>query len=357
MDTLNALKMHELPLTAAYSLHGILSETTPTCRIRRTADGTEREFSGADVVGGKVANWLAGAQGRVIVLFDQTGNGRHARAEHGACYAEHRERGVCLRFTGELGQVYRAALDNVEQTPELTLLHYSRFDSGCDAGSVTLAGCWAGGDGETAGRCVWRLGENRPDGRIFTDLGDTRMLSDKPNGWWRTPMLYVSRLGPTVSHGIGDYAFDQHAGVGLATPPAQHLCIGGAMDDPDSLFVGDLFDLVIVPRALDAAEREAAVAAACRRRMRPFPFQERVTHVGQAFAHPATPGGDGTNDPAVITEGDTYYLFWNTDITGGIFGIHLATSPDMRTWTQRGRILGPGPEGSFDSKLPFARRA
>ncbi len=356
MKTLHVLKMRERPLTAAYSLHGMLSEITRTCGIRRAPDGAEREFTGANVANGEVANWLAGSDGRVITLFDQTGNGRHARAERGALYAEHPERGPCLRFTGEPGQVYTAMLENTEPNPEVTILHYSRFTSGGDAGSATLAGCWESSDGGTCTQCVWRLGENKEDGRIFSDMGDTRTLSDKPNGWWRTPMVYVSRLGPTISHWIGNYAFDQHAGTAITANPAQLLCIGGAPNDPEALFVGELFDLIIVPCALNNADCDAAVVAACRQRMRPFPFQERVTHVDQAFAHPATPGVDGTNHPAVIKHNDTYHLFWNTDITGGIFGIHLATSPDMRTWTQRGRILAPGPQGSFDSKLPFAPR-
>jgi hypothetical protein len=95
----------DLPITAAYSLLGMLSETSPTCRIRRTADGAKREFTGGNVANGEVANWLANSEGRVIVLLDQTGNGRHACAEDGALYAEHPERGACLRFTGEPGQV------------------------------------------------------------------------------------------------------------------------------------------------------------------------------------------------------------------------------------------------------------
>jgi hypothetical protein len=345
-----------LPLTAAFSLSGILSETTPTCRIRREADGAEREFTGANVADGKVGRWLAGSDGRVITLFDQTGNGRHALAVRGALYAEHPERGVCLRFTGEPDQVYGATIDNAGTNPQATLLHYSRFDSAGEAGSATLAGCWAGGGGGTVGRCIWRLGENRPDGRVFTDIGDSRTLSDKPNGWWRTPMLYVSLLGPAVAHWIGDYAFDRHAGAALAGTPAQRLCIGGAMDDSDSLFSGELFDLVMLAGSLDDADRKTAVASACRRRMRPFPFQECVSHVGEAFRHPATRGVAGANHPAVIKEDDTYYLFWNTDTGGGNFGIHLATSPDMRNWTQRGRMLGPGPDGRFDDQIPFAPR-
>ncbi len=343
----------DIPSALVYSLCALSSNCPATCRIRRSVDEAERDFSGTDVASGQVSSWLGASSGRVVTLYDQGVSGLHAVAEIGALFAEHDERGVCLRFSGEPGQIYSVPIHGAFQVSELTVFHYSKFDPVRGSASILIG---YRGNSSVGDSCGWCLGENSRDGRILAQISESATLSNKPNGWWRTPMIYASHLGPIIKHLVGNYAIDQHEGEAIIYLKEGQLYIGGDPVRCDQLFSGDLFDLIVMPGPAEDADILTAVAKLCHDRMRPFPFPEDVIHVGPMIVHPAVDGVDGTNHPAVIKEGDKYYLFWNSDITGDQRGIHVATSSNLRTWEQHGRILEPGPAGSFDSKLPFAPR-
>ena len=57
------------------------------------------------------------------------------------------------------------------------------------------------------------------------------------------------------------------------------------------------------------------------------------------------------NDPSVVKVGDTFFLYYTRAPVDVRDEIALATSTDGVTWQERGTVLGPGADGTWDSLL------
>lgn len=65
--------------SAAYSLRKLKASTNAVVRVVRSNDLQERDFTSFEVLNGDVGTWVGAANdGRVIIWYDQTGNGNHA---------------------------------------------------------------------------------------------------------------------------------------------------------------------------------------------------------------------------------------------------------------------------------------
>lgn len=57
------------------------------------------------------------------------------------------------------------------------------------------------------------------------------------------------------------------------------------------------------------------------------------------------------NDPSIVRDGSTYYMFYTRATQGVTDTIGLATSQDGLLWNDQGTVLGPGTKGSWDALL------
>lgn len=65
--------------SAAYSLRKLKASTNAVVRVVRSNDLQQRDFTSFEVLNGDVGTWVGAANdGRVIIWYDQTGNGNHA---------------------------------------------------------------------------------------------------------------------------------------------------------------------------------------------------------------------------------------------------------------------------------------
>lgn len=76
------------PATVAYSLRKLRSSVTNVIRVRRTGDNLERDFTADEITNGTLVSWVisgGGLQnGRVVIRYDQTGNGIHSTQSNAA---------------------------------------------------------------------------------------------------------------------------------------------------------------------------------------------------------------------------------------------------------------------------------
>ena len=73
-------------------------------------------------------------------------------------------------------------------------------------------------------------------------------------------------------------------------------------------------------------------------------------------AIPYEPGVTRRDPSPIIRVGDVYYVWYSrtTESAGGYTAlVWHATSPDGRTWTERGEAVGKGPVGAFDEHAVF----
>ena len=321
-----------------------------TCEITRASDSAVRNFTGLQVREGLVDLWLTGTTGRVGTLYEQLGTGLDAVATTGALYANHAQYGPCLDFDATADRVYAVADDAAYKSASITLYHFSQFNSG--AASPMLAG-YPHASTHTTPFYRWSVGERSVNGEVSIRIDATAYYSDKPNGWWRKPQVYVHNVGATITSYVGDYALDNQAAGAISYPNAVGLYIGGRKGGGGELLDGYVFDFVLCSGTSSNADRASVVDALTFNRAPYFPFGSQSMDVGD-FATATALGFGATNHPALIKDGSTYYLFYNNSTLDATKGIHVATAASLTgTWTHHGRVIAPSGSG-FDEKIPFA---
>ena len=337
---------------AAYSLHALSPAWIgPTCNITRTSDAESSDFTGAEIAAGAADTWLDGTTGRVSVLYDQSGEGNDAAATTGALYYRHATFGPCLQFDKTANQVYAIADDASFKTASLTLYHFSQFDTGSTNGMILG---YPHNLTHTTPFYRWNCYEETATGKIATRIATTTYTSNKPNGWWRKPQVYVHEIGSAIKHRLGDYEFDAQAAAAITYPNAVGLYLGGRKGGGGELLQGLVFDLILCAGTSTTAERVNAVNVLAARRTPSFPFSRTSLHIGDLLTATGL-SLDATNHPCLVKSGATYCLFFNSNPTDTLPGIYLATSANLAgPWTNHGRIIGPGAGGDFDGRIPFA---
>lgn len=81
--------------SAAYSLRKLKASTNAVVRVVRSNDLQQRDFTSYEVLNGDVGTWVGAANdGRVVIWYDQTGNGNHATSPLSAFYPLIASKGV-----------------------------------------------------------------------------------------------------------------------------------------------------------------------------------------------------------------------------------------------------------------------